>query len=103
MYVYLRIWIQLQKKLARFDICDLYNKDNDKDNESISIINEEDLSDEISVVTTIAETCILCNENFIDCMFTPCGHQLCCHNCSKKIKKCPDCQVNCQVIHIFKP
>jgi len=91
------------KKLARFDICDLYNKDNDKDNESISIINEEDLSDEISVVTTVAETCILCNENFIDCMFTPCGHQLCCHNCSKKIKKCPDCQVNCQVIQIFKP
>jgi hypothetical protein len=50
-----------------------------------------------------AETCILCCENTIDCVMTPCGHQHCCLHCASNLKACPVCNVKGNFIKIFRP
>jgi len=49
------------------------------------------------------DLCILCYDNAIDCVITPCGHQICCLQCSSNLKTCPVCNVECNIIQIFKP
>lgn len=60
-------------------------------------------SDEESVATTVQDACIICYENSIDCVITPCGHQICCLRCSQHLKTCPVCNVDSTFIKIFKP
>lgn len=50
-----------------------------------------------------ADSCIICYENSIDCVMTPCGHQICCLECSKNLKTCPVCNVKGDFIKIFRP
>lgn len=46
--------------------------------------------------------CIICFANSIDCVVTPCGHQICCMTCSKNISRCPVCGVDCSFIRVFR-
>ena len=50
-----------------------------------------------------ADSCIICYDNAIDCVITPCGHQICCLGCSKKLSVCPVCNSQGEFIKIFRP
>eukprot|EP00934_Nitzschia_sp_Nitz4_P008461 Nitzschia sp. Nitz4//scaffold8_size234185//114671//116380//NITZ4_001264-RA/size234185-exonerate_protein2genome-gene-0.38-mRNA-1//1//CDS//3329559827//8451//frame0 len=50
-----------------------------------------------------SDSCIICFENSIDCVMTPCGHQVCCLDCSKNLNVCPVCSVRGEFIKIFRP
>jgi hypothetical protein len=52
---------------------------------------------------TAADSCIICYDHSIDCVMTPCGHQVCCLTCSKNLKVCPVCNVRGEFIKIFRP
>eukprot|EP00566_Odontella_aurita_P015936 CAMPEP_0113578702 /NCGR_PEP_ID=MMETSP0015_2-20120614/29642_1 /TAXON_ID=2838 /ORGANISM="Odontella" /LENGTH=284 /DNA_ID=CAMNT_0000482565 /DNA_START=177 /DNA_END=1031 /DNA_ORIENTATION=- /assembly_acc=CAM_ASM_000160 len=65
--------------------------------------DERDEDGDDSVSTTVADACILCYENSIDCVITPCGHQICCLECSANLTACPVCNSEGQFIRIFKP
>jgi len=56
-----------------------------------------------SMSTAVADACIICYENSIDCVMTPCGHQICCLECSANLSSCPVCNSHGQFIRIFKP
>lgn len=49
------------------------------------------------------DVCIICYENLINCVITPCGHQICCLSCSKNLTVCPVCNNQGQFIKIFRP
>jgi hypothetical protein len=47
--------------------------------------------------------CIICFDAKIDCVATPCGHQICCSKCSQNISRCPVCAIDCSFMRVFKP
>lgn len=47
--------------------------------------------------------CIICFANTIDTVVTPCGHQICCMQCSTHITRCPVCSVECSFMRVYKP
>jgi hypothetical protein len=49
------------------------------------------------------DICIICYDNQIDCVITPCGHQICCLKCSDSMKCCPVCNSYCNFIKIYRP
>ena len=49
------------------------------------------------------DSCILCYDNPINCVMTPCGHQVCCLQCSGNLKACPVCNNKGEFIKIFRP
>jgi hypothetical protein len=49
------------------------------------------------------DECIICFDNRIDCVATPCGHQICCLKCSNHISRCPVCAADCSFMRVFKP
>lgn len=53
-------------------------------------------------VATIDDACNLCFEHPMDCVMTPCGHQLCCFGCGSKLTRCPLCNVECNTLKIFR-
>ena len=59
--------------------------------------------DNESVATTVEDKCIICYDQSIDCVFIPCGHQICCLKCSSHLSKCPICSSRASVIKIFRP
>ncbi len=78
----------------------------ESDDESPKNDNEmygDDSDDDQSVATTVRDQCIICYDNSIDCVITPCGHQICCLQCSKNMSSCPVCNVDCKFIRIFRP
>jgi len=48
------------------------------------------------------DECIICFDNKIDCVATPCGHQIICLECSKNISRCPVCAQDCNFLRVFK-
>lgn len=52
---------------------------------------------------TDVDACIICNENTIDCVITPCGHQVCCLKCSSDLSTCPVCNNRGEFIKIYRP
>jgi hypothetical protein len=46
---------------------------------------------------------IICCDSKIDCVATPCGHQVCCLKCSQQITRCPVCSSDCTFMRVFKP
>jgi len=50
-----------------------------------------------------ADACIICYAHAIDCVMTPCGHQICCLSCSKNLLVCPVCNNQGEFIKIFRP
>lgn len=47
--------------------------------------------------------CCLCYERPMDCVLTPCGHQMCCTDCGQQLTCCPMCKVQCSVLRVFRP
>jgi len=68
-----------------------------------NVINNVESNDDQSVATTVKDACVICYENSIDCVLTPCGHQICCLRCSHSMSICPFCSAPCSAIRIFKP
>ena len=62
--------------------------------------------DEPSVTSSTAppgkDDCALCCERPMDCVLTPCGHQICCNECAQQIRTCPICKVDCCALRIFR-
>lgn len=95
------------------------NKVDYDDEESVATTVYDAVSNDIIILETIPFTicffsrhffcfllclqCILCYDNSIDCVITPCGHQICCLGCSKSLSTCPVCNVKCEFIKIFRP
>jgi len=82
---------------------DMYSEDDVSDPE-----HQQSYSDDNSTIDSrqnneISDTCIICCDNAINCVITPCGHQICCLDCSENIATCPVCNVDCQFIRVFKP
>lgn len=48
------------------------------------------------------DSCIICFDREIDCVATPCGHQMCCLQCSTSLAQCPVCNVPGKFIKIFR-
>ena len=71
------------------------------DGEPDTIVLDDD--DDNSVCTTVPEVCILCEEKDVDCVATPCGHQMCCLSCSNQCLRCPICNLECHFIEIYQP
>jgi hypothetical protein len=46
--------------------------------------------------------CCLCYERPMDCVLTPCGHQMCCTECGDHLSSCPVCKVQCSVLRVFR-
>lgn len=59
--------------------------------------------DESTINRTDADTCIVCCDNTINCVITPCGHQVCCLSCSKNLSTCPVCNNRGEFIKIYRP
>lgn len=49
------------------------------------------------------ESCIICMDAKINCVATPCGHQVCCLECSSNLAACPVCNNRGEFIRIFRP
>lgn len=78
--------------------------DNDHSDDNIVDENNDDSSDDDnSVSTTVPEICILCREKDVDCVAAPCGHRMCCLDCSKTQHRCPVCKSGCYFIEMYHP
>ena len=53
--------------------------------------------------TKNSDCCIVCYERKIDCVATPCGHQVICLECSSNLSSCPVCNHKGDFIKIFRP
>jgi hypothetical protein len=93
---------RINNGLPNFDISAPDDDSSDYDDESPQN-TFDDSEDDQSVATTVHDACIICYENSINCVITPCGHQICCLHCSKSLSNCPVCNVDCKFIRIFKP
>jgi len=79
------------------------NDDDDSTDSACNSVHNIDSEDDESVATTVPDACIICYANSIDCVITPCGHQICCLQCSTNLSTCPVCNVDCKFIRIFRP
>lgn len=79
----------------------------DSEQENIDKTNMDEqcqsFGDDESVATTIEDECIICCSRAIDCVFTPCGHQVSCLKCSNQLLNCPICCNKATVVKIFRP
>ena len=62
---------------------------------------EADYDESVATDTGI-DNCALCCERPMDCVLTPCGHQICCIECAQQIRSCPICKVGCSALRIFR-
>lgn len=61
------------------------------------------LGDDISVATThLEDACVICCETQMDCVLSPCGHQVCCSGCGSKLTCCPICKQACNVLRVYR-
>ena len=51
----------------------------------------------------VLDDCIICCSNPIDCVIIPCGHQVCCLQCSGLISDCPICNKKSTFLRTFRP
>lgn len=77
--------------------------DSTNDMGEISAIMVPGGPDEDSGGSSDSDVCIICFDATINCVFTPCGHQICCLNCGNHISRCPVCSVECSPMRVFKP
>lgn len=66
-------------------------------NQSFGLLNFSN-----NAVATVDDACIICCENHMNCVFAPCGHQVCCSDCGNRLSECPICKQTCSVLRIFK-
>ena len=55
----------------------------------------------IATNATIDNSCNLCCEKAMDCVLSPCGHQLCCIDCGNQLEICPLCKVKITPLKII--
>lgn len=68
---------------------------------------ELDVSDLQSLLSrssqdTLEDGCIICCEKHMDCVLTPCGHQVCCSDCGIRLAHCPVCKQKSTVLKVRK-
>lgn len=51
---------------------------------------------------SIEDACHICFERQMDCVFTPCGHQLCCSDCAEQMNACPICKAQGSFLRVFR-
>lgn len=75
------------------------------DEESVQDVDESKSksSKRSNTASKNGEACIICYDNSIDCVMTPCGHQVCCLECSANLSACPVCNNRGEFIKIFRP
>ena len=61
----------------------------------------DDPPDETSI-SCVEDACCLCYERPMDCVLTPCGHQMCCAECGDQLETCPVCKARCTVLKVFR-
>lgn len=66
-----------------------------------NIIEMEDSHHSESLLS-IEDACHICFERQMDCVFTPCGHQLCCSECAEQISVCPICKTQGSFLRVFR-
>lgn len=72
--------------------------------QDVSIANKSKSSKRSAAASTKnGEACIICYDNAINCVMTPCGHQVCCLQCSANLSACPVCNNRGQFIKVFRP
>ncbi|CAJ1960955.1 unnamed protein product [Cylindrotheca closterium] len=71
--------------------------------EDDNVITATSLSDVGEEIGTSRDECIICFSNPINCVATPCGHQICCLDCSRNIIRCPVCAVECTFMRVYRP
>jgi FYVE zinc finger/Zinc finger, C3HC4 type (RING finger) len=49
------------------------------------------------------QICIICFDRRINCVGTPCGHAVCCLECTANLELCPVCNERSNFIKIFRP
>ena len=49
------------------------------------------------------QICIICFDRRINCVGTPCGHSVCCLECTSNLELCPVCNERSNFIKIFRP
>lgn len=79
--------------------------DDDDQSYASSVVGDQTTGGETqaSAIKKTSDSCIICYDCAIDCVMTPCGHQVCCLGCSKNLKVCPVCNVKGEFIKIFRP
>lgn len=75
----------------------------EEEQDSIQDVSVENKSKSSKRSNKNGEACIICYDNSIDCVMTPCGHQVCCLNCSSNLSACPVCNNKGEFIKIFRP
>ena len=69
-------------------------------------LKEHDYDDAIEDATSSSNwdgnICHICFEQPMDCVLTPCGHQVCCTECATQLNLCPVCKVSCSYLRIFR-
>jgi hypothetical protein len=71
--------------------------------EDDNVITTTSLSDARDETGASQDECIICFSNPINCVATPCGHQICCLDCSRNIARCPVCAVECTFMRVYRP
>mmetsp|Transcript_35922 Transcript_35922/g.86805 ORF Transcript_35922/g.86805 Transcript_35922/m.86805 type:complete len:1422 (-) Transcript_35922:2467-6732(-) len=71
--------------------------------EDENVITATSLSDVREETGASRDECIICFSNPINCVATPCGHQICCLDCSRNITRCPVCAVECTFMRVYRP
>jgi len=71
--------------------------------EDDNVITATSLSDARDETGASQDECIICFSNPINCVATPCGHQICCLDCSRNMTRCPVCAVECTFMRVYRP
>jgi hypothetical protein len=80
-----------------------WDNDNYSDNDECSSLGDDQSLPASHAGDSVTDACIICYANAIDCVITPCGHQICCIDCITNMRTCPVCNVDCSFIRIFRP
>lgn len=75
-----------------------------RDEDGVPEIDSDlDSSSELSSsATRLENACVICCENEMDCVLSPCGHQICCNECGSRLSNCPICKSRCSVLRVFR-
>lgn len=70
-----------------------------EDDDNVTIVSRS-----VRTRTNTGDCCIICMDHKINCVATPCGHQVCCLGCSASLSACPVCNNRAvEFIKIFRP
>lgn len=64
--------------------------------------NVVELESHSESMLSIDDACHICFERPMDCVFTPCGHQLCCSDCAEQMNACPICKAQGSFLRVFR-